>query len=180
MAMSGAQGNIGSAATQTSSSKESNVLAKYLFLPIVASVIVSLIVTNFTSPPSIQASEAHNFVRRYFSKVTNADQRWSMCLNDVTSNFRDYPGVDRTSYNRFWEKWTKASVNSVTPVPGNPLEFAVTLTYQPIHGSSFENNLDFWLVCTGLAGNVLAHVPYKGCPSGNIKIDNEQLAGKHQ
>ena len=180
MAMSGAKESIGSAAAQAGGSKESNVLAKYLFLPIVASVIVSLIVTNFTSPPSIQASAAHNFLRIYFSKVTNADQRRNLYLNDLTSNFRDYPGVDPASYNTFWGKWERASVNSVTPVAGNPQEFAVTLTYQPRHGRSFENDLDFWLVCTGFLGNVLAHVPYKGCPSGNIKIDNEQLAGKRQ
>jgi hypothetical protein len=180
MAMSDATESNGSAAAQTGTNKESNVLAKYLFLPILASVVVSVIITNFTSPPSIQASAAHDFLRTYFRKVTNTNQRGTLYLTDLTSNFRDYPGVDRASYNRFWEKWKSVSVNSVIPVPGNPLEFAVTLTYQPKHGASFENDLDFWLVCTGLVGNVLAHVPHKGCPSGSIKIDNEQLAGKRQ
>jgi hypothetical protein len=165
---------------KSSTDKESGVLWKYLILPIIASVVVSLIVTNLNSLPSIQASAAHDFLDSYFGEVTHAAKRQALYQNDLTSNFRAYPGVDWPSYNAFWRKWNSVSVNSVTSVPGNSLEFAVTLTYQPKHGGAFEDNLSFWLVCTGITGNILAHIPDSGCPSSDVKIDNEQLAGAHQ
>jgi len=140
-----------------------------------------MIVTNLNSPPSIQASAAHAFLKGYFDDVTHAAQRDALYENDLTSNFRGYPGVDPVSYDAFWKKWKSVSVNSVTPVAGNPLEFNATLTYQPEQGKPFPDNLNFWLVCTGVIGNLLARVPYFGeCPASDIKIDNEQLATPHQ
>jgi hypothetical protein len=176
MAKSSAKGSASSTATRKD--KESHIVSKYLILPIIAAVVTSVIVGNLSSP-SIQASAVHDFLKGYYQNVTQADKRSALYRNDLTSNFRGYPGVDWSSYNAFWKKWKRASVDSVTPVPGNALEFAVILTYQPKHSNSFENNLNFWFVCTGI-GNLLAHVPFGGCPSGHIKIDNEQLATQHQ
>jgi len=180
MAKSGAGRNAGSTAAQRNN-QESNIISKYLILPIIASVVVSLIVTNLNSPSSIPASAAHTFLEGYFNKVTHPAQRNSLYQNDLTSNFRSYPGVNRTSYIAFWEKWESVDVNLVIPVPGNPLEFAVTLTYQPTQGNAFQDNVNFWLVCTGIIGKLQTHVPIFGsCPTGDIKIDNEQLANPRQ
>lgn len=180
MANSAAKHEAGSIAREADD-KESRIVTKYLILPIIASLAVSLIVTNLNSSPTIQASAAHTFLNDYFGGVTHAGQRNALYRNDLTSNFRGYPGVDWVSYNAFWKKWKSVSVNSVTPVAGNPLEFAVTLTYQPEQGDPFPDNLNFWLVCTGLTGNLLAHVPVFGeCPASDIEIDNEQLATSHQ
>ncbi len=165
----------GATATQTGN-KEPYVISKYLILPVIASVVVSIIVTNLNSPASVQASAAHDFLKGYFKEVTHVAKRNDLYQNDLTANFRGYPGVDWASYNAFWKKWKSVSVNSVTPVPGNSVEFAVILTYQPKRGNTFEDNLNFWLVCAGIVGNLLAHVPNVGCPSNDIKIDNEQLA----
>jgi hypothetical protein len=171
-------------ATSTTSqgdNKESKIMTKYLILPVIASVVVSVIVTNLSSPPSIQASAAHTFLSGYFDEVTHVGQRSTLYQSDLTSNFRGYPGVDWPSYNAFWKKWKSVSVNSVIPVAGNPLEFAATITYQPEHGNPFPDAVNFWLVCTGATGNLMAHVPVFGeCPASDIKIDNEQLATSHQ
>lgn len=178
MATSKSNRNSGSIAHKD---KEPNMMAKYLILPIIASVVVSIIVSNLNSPPSIQASAVHNFLKGYFDDVTHTAQRKALYNIDLTSNFRGYPGVDWMSYNAFWKKWKRVSVNSVTPVAGNPLEFSVTITYQPEQGEGFPTNVNFWLVCAGAIGNLRARIPYFGeCPASDIKIDNEQLVTQHQ
>lgn len=182
MAQSGAKRSAGSAATQKDNkepkdNKESNVIIKYLIFPVIASILTAVIVTNLNSSQSIQASAAHAFLDDYFNEVTYAAQRNALYHNDLTSNFRSYPGVDWASYSAFWKKWKSVNIDSVTPVAGNSAEFAVILTYQPEQGNALpEENLNFWLVCTGITGNLLAHVPDLGCPANDIKIDNEQLA----
>lgn len=180
MATSGAKRSA-SLTTPQGNSQESHIIGKYLILPIVASLVVSLIVTNLDKPPSIPASEAHTFLAGYFNEVTHESQRKALYQNDLTSNFRSYPGVDWASYVAFWEQSKSVYVNSVLPVPGNSLEFSVTLTYQPTQGNSSVENVNFWLVCTGAAANLWARVPYIGsCPTGDIKIDNEATATMHQ
>lgn len=52
--------------------QESRIFTKYLILPIIASAVVSLIVTNLNKPPSVPASTAHTFLDDYFSEVTHA------------------------------------------------------------------------------------------------------------
>jgi hypothetical protein len=180
MATSGTERSANSTTLQ-GNGQETKVISKYLILPIIASLVVSLIVTNLDKPPSIPASEAHSFLAGYFNEVTHASLRKALYQNDLTSSFRSYPGVDWASYVAFWEESRSVSVNSVLPVAGNSLEFSVTLTYRHTQGNSSVENVNFWLVCTGAAANLWARVPYIGsCPTSDIKIDNEAIATMHQ
>ena len=157
------------------SNKKSKIV-KYLVLPVIAPLVVSLIVTSLNKPPSITASTAHTFLADYFNEALHASQRRAVYQNDLTANFRSYPGNDWTSYVAYWEESKSVSLNSVLPVPGNSLEFDATLTYQITQGRTAVEDMTFWLVCNGFTANLWARMPYTGgCPAGGIKIDNEQI-----
>ena len=74
MAKSSARRRAQSTAAQRDK-KEPNVIKIYLILPVIASLVTSIIVTNLNSPPSIPASAAHTFLEGYFNEVAHAARR---------------------------------------------------------------------------------------------------------
>ena len=150
------------------------LILKFSATSIIIPILVAVIVTQLNSPASIGVSNAHAFLTDYFNDVTNSAQRVSLYREDLTVNFRNYPWVRWEPYSSFWAGEKNVTVDSVIPVPGNPSEFAITVTYQPA-GNPFVDDLNFWLVCSGVAGKLETHIPDRGCPLHDIRIDNEQV-----
>ena len=167
-----------STARSTTTSKKDGILKpalKFSITSVIIPILVAVVVTQLNSPPSIEVSTAHTFLTGYFNEVTDSAQRISLYQEDLTANFRSYPWVHWTAYSDFWQGEKSVSIISVIPVPGNSSEFAVSATYQPMEGRPPTDGLNFWLVCTGIMGNLQAHIPDSGCPLNDIKIDNKQV-----
>jgi hypothetical protein len=140
-----------------------------LWFAILGSFIFPLILVAFNQHPGITAAKAHSFLSQYYTEIADANQREGAYNNDLTTNFKTFKGHDWQPVNTFWRGQNAPTVDSVIPVPNNPTEFTVRLTYHPKKGDASTETLNFWLQCTGF-WRVFAHVPLVPC-EGGLKID---------
>lgn len=142
-------------------------LLKYLVAPVAVLIIAGIALSS----SKVTESTAHTFFVNYYERVTQADQRWTLFRQDLTSNYRKYPHHGWKSYVAYWGAQKHVTVDSVFPVSGNPFEFTVSIT---LNDSSDEVTVNYWLACNGLIGNLIGRLP-PGCPLNDVQIDNGQL-----
>lgn len=146
---------------------------KNVVLPVLVSVAVAFVTTTFMGQVQVTDSAAHAFLATYYSKVVHAGDRSYLFHNDLTTNFRDFPGHDWKSYERFWRDEQIVKVSSVIPVEGAPSEFTVSLVYERKGTAAPTHSIDdVWLQCNG---NILiGRMPGFGCTQSHLQIDNTQ------
>lgn len=133
-----------------------------------ATLTCGLIVALAVAPAKITGSEADDFFSTYFAKVTDSGQLQGLYDNDFTADYRRFESWKL--YAGFWK--SKGQVTPDEAIPGgNPLEFTETLTLHPISGGSQTLVVNYYLTCSGLIGNIIAHLQIVGCPPRYIKID---------
>jgi hypothetical protein len=142
-----------------------------LILPIAA----TLFTQSLSSAPHIDTSAAHEFLNQYYGSVTESSDEWYDYQNELTPNFRTFPGHDWRSYKKFWRTWHKVTVNSLIPVQGNPVEFTISIGYHYNNDQTVSTEtVNVWLACN--SNYILARLPWGGCKASHLEIDSTQDA----
>ena len=149
------------------------VFSKFI-LPIVIAVVTAAIVSSLRTTPNIPDSAAHTFLANYYSSIVNLNQRQDAYNNNLTSNFRSFPGHSWQSVNDFFSKEKQVTVDSVIPMSGNPDAFTASLSYYPRSGGEDTETTNFYLSCN----NFWARFPFMSCTSGQLEIDITQTPSK--
>jgi len=151
-------------------------LLKTLILPVAVIIIAGCIAAN----PKVTADSAHMFVSNYYAKALQSGQRQKAYYQYLTSNFRHFPSDGWRDYADFWRNQKSANINSIVPVPGNPMEFTLNVTFRSKENKNLTESADFWFVCNGMTANLVARIPSVGCPTGSLQIDNKDLVTEGQ
>jgi hypothetical protein len=138
---------------------------------LVSALVSAFFLTVFQAQPQVPTSNGQRFFYNYYSQVTQADRRMALFQEDLTPYFQSLTGGWH-AYNSWWETQKQVIVDRVESVPGNPLEFTVWLTYNPVHGSPETEVTSFSLVCNGRWASLLARIPTLGCPVSHLQIQS--------
>jgi hypothetical protein len=147
-------------------------LFKVLIWPVLATVVALVMVGFFVPTQTVKNATAYAFFANYYGRVTQASQRQMLYWNDLTSSFRSR--YSWSSYTGWWQTQKSVTVLSVIQVPGNALEFRVSLIFHPLTGGTSEETDRLWFACKGLLGGLRSRVSLFGCPLDDLEIDNQQ------
>lgn len=146
------------------------VAVRIINVAVLVAIVLSSLLVNGIRVPS---STAHSFLESYYQKIVQPSARSYLFQNELTANFRSAPGVSWSSYENFWATQRFVTVNSVIPVPRNPMEFAVNLTYESkATNKAMAITYDVWLACHGdFVTGLTSRLPFMGCSADNLQID---------
>ena len=94
-------------------------------------------------------------------------QRHFLYRTAFTQDFRQHESWP--AYNAFWSNEEYAIAGQAIPVSGDPLTFAVTITFFPVSGQPFQQAIHYYLACNGFIGSIIARIA--GCPLRDIKTN---------
>ena len=136
-------------------------------------VLVSLVTVSFSASPGITVASAHTFLANYYSGIVDSSQRHAIYNEELTQNFKQFPGHSWPEVNQFFGEQKSVTVDAVTPVSGNSAEFQVRLTYYSRQGGGqYSEFINFWLACSGY---YWARFPIgPSCPPTHLKIDDTE------
>jgi hypothetical protein len=139
-----------------------------LIPPILAAVIAGVVLAQ----PQASASNAQEFFKGYFSRVTQSSQRQELYWQDLTKDYRQIPNNSFSNYNSWWASVDRVEVNNVQSTSGNKLSFTVWLTYYMQDGKTLgPEAITYVLVCNGLLASVADRMP-NGCPVSRLQIES--------
>ncbi len=161
--------------TTADKGSKDNSLKLTVLSSLILPLIVSLVVSMLANQPRITDSSAHKFLDTYYRSIVNPGMRRRAYNDDLTPNFKVFPGHDWHSFVRFWSTQRRVQVILVTPVSGNAAAFSVSLKYYSKKNKVYSENVNFWLSCSGLP-DFGARFPGVSCPWHDLKIDITQQA----
>jgi hypothetical protein len=143
-----------------------------LLFPIITGLLVTLlggltVAYAVAVPPHVSTDTANRFFVGYLKTAPDHGQRYSLYRTTFTQDFRQHE--DWPTYNAFWNNENYAIAGQAIPLPGNPLAFAVTITFSPVSGQPFQQTIDYYFSCNGFISSVIARI--SGCPLRDLRID---------
>jgi hypothetical protein len=104
--------------------------------------ITGLVLVYAVAPAKISGDRADDFFRGYFNKVAEASQRPAVYDSYFTADYHRYESL--SEYEGFWDLANRATAGQALPT-GGPLEFEVTMTFHPVHGTSWTETIEYFL-----------------------------------
>jgi hypothetical protein len=169
----------GSGQTPAGQSRDNKLQLRWIIAGVctglILPVLVSLITVSFSSYPRITVASAHKFLADYYLGMPDKNLRHAIYNDELTQNFKQFPGHSWPEVDEFFGKWQRITVDAVIPVSGDPAEFHTRLIYypRPRQGDKHSEYMNFWLTCS----YYWARFPVgPSCPTADLKIDNTELS----
>jgi len=151
----------------------SSGLTHILIIPIIVAALGAIVAgIVLAARPQASASNVQKFFNDYFSRVTQASQRWNLYQKDLTKDYRQYSNVSFSDYNSWWASVKQVAVNNVQSTSGNRWAFTVYLTYHMEDGKTIgPEPITYSLVCNGPLTSVAGGMP-ELCPRNDLQIES--------